>query len=86
MKRKASNLHSHELLGLEVEVMDKDNKVIAKGEVFDETKESLVLKINSERKTYLKRAHFFCFNLEGTKVLLSGSRIVGRPEERIKRL
>ncbi len=86
MKLRKDNIHSHELLGIETIVLDKKFKEIARGTVYDETKETLTLKIGSEKKIFLKNSHIFLFKLNGLNVAVKGARLLGRPEERIKKI
>ncbi len=86
MKLREDNIHAHELLGLEAIILDKKGRKLAKGIIYDETKETLTLKIASKKKTFLKRSHNFIFKLDEAEVSLSGMRLLGRPEERIKKI
>ncbi len=75
------NLPRHELIGLEVEVIEStdENKVGISGEVLDETQN--MLRVGD--KQVEKETSTFRFTLpSGEKVKLDGSLIAKRPEER----
>ncbi len=89
MKITPRNILSHELIGLEVEVLDSRNKsqVGIKGIVLDETMYTLVIGIPGKfRKVILKKIAVFKFRLpDGTLVKVEGKYLVGRPEDRLKK-
>ncbi len=89
MKITPCNILSHELIGLEVEVLDSRNKsqVGIKGIVLDETMYTLVIGIPGKfRKVILKKIAVFKFRLpDGTLVKVEGKYLVGRPEDRLKK-
>ncbi len=90
MRINPKNILRHELIGLQAEVVEAQNPYLVgiKGIVLDETKNTLVIgEPGGERKTVLKFQAVFRFILpDGTKVLVDGKYLVGRPEERLKKL
>jgi RNase P/RNase MRP subunit p29 len=87
MKLRKNNIIYHELLGLNVECYDKKFNSIGKGMVIDETKETLkILTEEGKIKSYLKRCCNFSFLVNGERIIIKGEDILGRPEDRIKRI
>jgi len=83
----AKNLIRHELIGLDVEVVGSTNKfhVGIKGLVVDETKNLLIIETRKGIKKIQKKGAKFIFTIpDGKKVKVNGTKIVVRPEERIK--
>lgn len=86
--RTASNLHLHELIGLEVEVEKSSCRGFMgmRGRVVDETKNLLVIEGKGKEAKVPKVPCVFVFTLEdGKKVRISGKAIAFRPEERTKK-
>jgi len=84
------NVLNHELIGLNVELVDCRNKSLEglKGIVVDETMKTLMVSVSEhDRKRVLKDSCSFIFTLpDGTRVKVIGSSLVARPEDRVKRL
>ena len=83
MPRTPENLPKHELIGLQVEVVEasNDNYIGISGEVLDETRDTL----NIDGKTVEKKSCVFLFELPtGEEVKIKGNVIAKRPEERLK--
>jgi len=82
------NLILHELIGLEVEVVESTNECMRGlgGVVVDETKNMLVIEKDGVRKKIPKRGNVFLFKLEAGNVLVRGDILAVRPEDRIKKL
>jgi len=80
------NLIQHELIGLDVEIEKSSNKfhVGLKGLVVDETKNLITIRTEKGLKKIQKMKTDLVFNLDGKKVRVDGSKIVARPEDRIK--
>jgi len=82
------NLVRHELIGLEVEVVNSTNKsqIGIKGRVVDETYKMLVIETEKGEKKVAKKDCVFVFKIpSGKKVQVEGWLLVGKPEDRIKR-
>ena len=81
------NILMHELIGLEVKVVDDSNphNVSISGRVVDETRNTVVIRQRGEAKTVAKQHARFQFRLSGGEVEVEGAYLVGRPEDRVKR-
>jgi len=74
-----------ELIGLEVEVISPHETAFS-GVVVDETKNTFIIK-RGDREVMVPKDHReFQFTYQGEKVLLRGSEIQYRPEDRIKKI
>lgn len=81
------NLIRHELIGLNVEIVDSNNKfqIGIKGIVVDETKNLLIVETKKDLKRIQKKGTKFIFTIpDGRKFKVNGTRIIARPEDRIK--
>ena len=90
MKYTRRNIYFHELIGLEVEIIDHTDSTLRgiKGLVVDETRNTLrVLTISDKEKVVPKHGGKFLFKLPKTiSVEVLGDLIIGRPEERLKKI
>lgn len=89
MKHKPWNLHAHELIGLRASVIDrKSGKKIAEGLIIDETYGTFsILCDDGNIKKFIKHGRRFRFLLPtGVVVEVDGKNIVGRPEDRVKKI
>ncbi|MFQ5911084.1 MAG: ribonuclease P protein component 1 [Thermoplasmata archaeon] len=86
VKVRSKLLHKHELIGLEVEVVRSTcrNLVGLRGVVVDETKNTMVIEVQSMEKRIPKRGTKFRFHIEDG-VEIDGARLLHRPEDRTKR-
>lgn len=83
------NILAHELIGLAVEVARSTDRKMAgmKGEVVDETRNTLVISAGGKEKTLPKGMCVFRFTLPGgKKVEVDGKLIAVAPEDRPKKL
>jgi ribonuclease P protein subunit POP4 len=81
------NLLSHELNGLRVKVVKSSdkNKQGLQGIIVRESKNTFTIEtFNGSEKIVPKREAFFEFDLNGKKVIVNGSNICFRPEDRVK--
>ncbi|MDO8633814.1 MAG: ribonuclease P protein component 1 [archaeon] len=80
------NIFGHELVGLEVEVIESTdkNKKGMKGIVVDETKNVLTIEAGKQEKKVPKKEAVFEFALGSEKARVDGEKICFRPEDRIK--
>jgi len=89
LRRSKKNIVYHELIGLEIMVKDHTSKSFLgiKGKVIDETMNTLVIMDNKgNRKVVPKVGGVFLFKLgDHHTVEVEGDRIMGRPEDRLKR-
>jgi ribonuclease P protein subunit POP4 len=86
MKLRKDNLHAHELLGMEVIVLDNKGEEIMKGIIFDESKETIKIKNDSKKRIFIKRSHDFVFEINNERIKIKGINLIGRPEERIRKI
>lgn len=92
MRRTVRNLPYHELIGLEVTVVSHSDPSLigVRGKIVDEGANTLRVAVKGGTKviTVLKRYGAFELVLpeSGKKVILDGTEIVGRPEDRLKRI
>jgi ribonuclease P protein subunit POP4 len=57
------------------------------GTVIDETRNTLIIRHKNEDKVIVKNVSVFHFNfLDGTIIEIDGNVIIGRPEDRLKKL
>lgn len=82
------NILRHELIGLEAKVVKDSNpcNVYIKGVVVNETRNTLSIKTLGSEKIVAKEKAVFVFNLGGTLVEVEGAALVGRPEDRVKKV
>jgi len=90
MRHSVRNILFHELIGLDVEVVKHSSRSLEglKGRVVDETRNTLLVETQSgERKRVPKLYGLFKFRLpSGRSVVVDGTQILGRPEDRLKRV
>lgn len=74
----------HELVGLDVEVYDDpDDRGGIRGDIVDETTNTLRVRTEGETKTVPKAGARFAFDLpDGTTVVVDGDQLVARPARR----
>ena len=86
MAQTSHNILQHELIGLQIEVLEDSNLCNKglKGKVIDETMNTLIIKTNGTKRIAKKNAVFkFKFNGEAVKV--EGTTLISRPEDRLKK-
>jgi ribonuclease P protein subunit POP4 len=83
----AGNVLRHELIGLDVKVVDDSNRgnISLSGRVVDETRNTLLIRQEGNVKRIAKQDALFHFRLPGGVVEVAGRALVGRPEDRVKR-
>ncbi|NHV96307.1 MAG: ribonuclease P protein subunit [Thaumarchaeota archaeon] len=88
MKIKPSNILAHELIGLDVKVVDSRDSTLnnVEGMVVYETKKTLQIYSAGRIKTLPKDVCRFAFQLPQGVVEVEGAKLVARPEDRVKRL
>lgn len=88
MRRSAKNLRCHELIGLEVEVLDHSDRGLVglAGRVVWETKNMLVIESSGREVWVPKGFGKFSFKLpgRGAPVVVDGWEIARAPEDRVK--
>jgi len=89
MKHSPRNIIYHELIGLYAKVIDSATQTYIglEGKVVNESYNALIIQTGRGEKKILKHISKFMFTLPSDlKVIVDGSRIVGRPEERLKKI
>lgn len=84
----ASNITRHELIGLEVSVVDDSNpsNISISGEVVDESRDTLLIRECGRDKRIAKKDAVFRFKIpRGEAVSVEGDVLIGRPEDRVKK-
>ena len=81
-------LGKEDLIGLNVKIKEcrDPNWVDKSGIIIDETKNTFLLEIENERKRIAKNIAKFEFEKNGKKLLLNGSKIAYRSEDRTKKV
>ncbi|MEW6592462.1 MAG: ribonuclease P protein component 1 [Candidatus Hadarchaeota archaeon] len=87
MSATKKNMFRHELIGLEARVISSPDAGLAgvSGKILDETRGTLVIEAKGGRKVVPKSKTTFGVNLGGGEVKVPGDKILGRPEDRVKR-
>lgn len=77
-----------ELIGLDVEIVDAENKSLIglKGRIVDETKNTLTLETRKETKKIVKSQVMLKMKMNDKTFQIDGKILVGRPEDRLKKL
>ncbi|TDA33520.1 MAG: ribonuclease P protein subunit [Hadesarchaea archaeon] len=89
MPLRPSNLVRHELIGLEVEIVESRDPGLRglRGKVVDETKNMLKIRVGGKVKSVPKSIVCLKFILPGGEgVEVEGRRLVARPEERVRKV
>ena len=84
-----SSILQSEFIGLEAKVVRSSNKsqVGIRGKVLDETQKTLTISHKNEDKQIIKETSTFQFTLpDKTVVEVDGKVLVGRPEDRAKKI
>lgn len=76
-----------ELIGCEAEIVASKNKSLvgAKGKITNETKHMITISNEKERQV-IKDQSTFLINIDGKKYKINGKILVGRPEDRLKKV
>ena len=88
MKIQPADIARSELIGLEVEVVDAQNKSLIglRGLIVDETKSMLSIEKEGVVKKVIKSQVTLNILFEGRTFQIDGKVLVGRPEDRLKKL
>jgi ribonuclease P protein subunit POP4 len=87
MPIKPQNILRHELIGLKAVVSRSSNDFLAgiQGHIVDETRNTIRINTKKGPKMIPKDVATFVFKLQdGSNVEVDGSRLIGRPENRMK--
>ncbi len=90
MKHTRKNIFYHELIGLNIHILEHTDPSLAcvRGIIVDETQKTLLIQtIEGKRKRVLKEHGVYEIQLPtGEKVVIRGYQILGRPEDRLKNI
>ncbi|MEM0453365.1 MAG: ribonuclease P protein component 1 [Sulfolobales archaeon] len=88
MVRSANNIVYHELIGLQARVIKHTDKTLegCSGVVVDETMNTLIIEKDGKIITVPKFGSRIVFKLPHKDVEVRGEMLVGRPEDRVKKL
>jgi ribonuclease P protein subunit POP4 len=77
-----------ELIGLQVKIKECTDPTWKgkEGVIIDETKNTFTIENNEQRKMIAKKTATFEFVIEDKKVIIQGSKIMYKPENRIKKV
>lgn len=78
---------SDELIGRTVSIIECTDPtwVHQTGLIIDETQQTFLIEIEKKQKRIAKQTATFAFEYHGKKTIVKGSRLVYRPENRIKK-
>jgi ribonuclease P protein subunit POP4 len=81
---KKEKCFAHELIGEHIEITNSTNKTQLglKGQVIDETKNTIKIKTNQGEKTILKSS--IDFKIKSKEIIIKGNTIKKRTEDRLK--
>ncbi len=83
----AKNIVQHEIIGLKTIISKAMNKSLEgmSGTITDETQNTITIQSSDKTRTVLKKQITLMFNIQGEKVEVDGTALIGRPENRIKK-
>jgi len=87
MPIKPENILKHELIGLNAMVASSTNRILVgtRGRIIDETRNTVKLDTRNGLRVIPKQIAVFRLDLpDGSVVEVEGSRLIGRPENRMK--
>jgi len=85
--RTPSNILKHELIGLQVKVVESKVKsqVGFEGKIVDETRDTLLISTRRGEKKVLKRDVKIQTKVADEAIKITGKNLVGKPEDRLKK-
>ena len=88
MKIQPTDIARSELIGLEAEIVEAKNKSLIglKGLIIDETKNTIVIEKDGMAKKVIKSQVTLNITLEDQTFQIDGNILVGRPEDRLKKI
>jgi len=84
--RTLENIHSHEIIGLNAEIIESSNKQVIglNGTVVDETKSMFTISTRKGFKKIPKKINKWKFLFNKTTAEIDGNLLVKRPEDRLR--
>lgn len=88
MKVNAKNLPRHDLIGLDVKIVSSSNKSLIglKGRIVNETRNTLEIEEGNKVRKIMKSQVVLEVELDSHTYHVDGKLLVGRPEDRIKKV
>jgi ribonuclease P protein subunit POP4 len=88
IKLDEETLAKDEFIGLHVKIVDCSDPSWKgqSGLIVDETKNTFLIEIEDKQKMIVKKTAIFKFDIDGKKITIDGSKIMYRPEDRIKKV
>jgi ribonuclease P protein subunit POP4 len=83
-----NNLHKHEFIGQRIRIVSSSdtrwNGISAR--IVDETKNTFKIEIDGKEKVLQKKKTVFTMKIGSEKIKVNASRMIFRPEDRIKKI
>jgi ribonuclease P protein subunit POP4 len=81
------NIHRHELIGLDAQVIDTPDKgcIGLKGRIVDETKNTFKLEAAGKEKILQKKGTVLVLKIGDQEVNIDASKLKFKPEDRVKK-
>lgn len=89
MRISEKNVAKHEIIGLKAKIVASSCRSLVglEGKIIDESRQMIVIETKEGLKKVPKETSVFFLTLpDGKEVKLEGRKIVGRPEERIRKV
>lgn len=83
-----NDILKYEFIGLNAKIVDAKNKSLVglEGSIIDETKNLIIIENKGKIKKILKDQVIFLITINEKKYEIDGRLLVGRPEERLKKV
>ena len=81
----ADNIHSHEFIGLDTEIVKSTNPQVIglNGRIINETKSMFTINTENGVKSIAKSTNDWKFSIQNKDIIVDGSKITKRPFDRI---
>jgi len=81
----AENITSHEFIGLDTEIVKSTNSQVIglNGRIINETKSMFTINTEKGAKSIAKSINSWKFSIENKEIVVDGSNIAKRPQDRI---
>jgi ribonuclease P protein subunit POP4 len=86
MKMRKSDIMRAEFIGMDVEVLSAPCYAGIKGKILDETKNTFIIGSAGTERMIPKKGNEFALTYEGNRIVIKGSEVLHRPEDRIKKV
>ena len=87
MRFKLKDITKHELIGLNIKIIESKNKanIGLTGKLIDETKHTITIKTKTRKKMVFKNNIKIELKMNNKKISVDGKLLTGRPEDRVKK-